>query len=168
MKALVVYYSKTGNTRAVAEEIATETGADIEEIVEVGEKRAGLFGFLRSGRAGFFGEKSHIRTPKKDPGAYDLVFVGTPVWAGNVTPAIRSYFAAVSIQSTPMALFCTMGSSSAKKTFASINKLAPAATVFGELAIREAELKDPKRFPGMVTDWIDTFRTKIGSDDQAR
>ena len=31
-KTLVLYYSQTSNTKAVAEEIATKLGADIEEI----------------------------------------------------------------------------------------------------------------------------------------
>ena len=34
-KMLVLYYSQTGNTKAVADEIATKLGADIEEIVAV-------------------------------------------------------------------------------------------------------------------------------------
>ena len=34
-KVLVVYYSQTSNTKAVAEEIATKLDADIEEIVAV-------------------------------------------------------------------------------------------------------------------------------------
>ena len=34
-KILVLYYSQTGNTKAVATEMATRLGADIEEIVPV-------------------------------------------------------------------------------------------------------------------------------------
>jgi len=34
LKSLVVYYSRTGNTRFVAEKIAKEIGADFEEIVD--------------------------------------------------------------------------------------------------------------------------------------
>ena len=45
MKVLVVYYSRTGNTKFVAEAIAQSLEADIEEIKD-GKNRMGVFGFL--------------------------------------------------------------------------------------------------------------------------
>ena len=47
MKVLVVYYSRTGNTRFVAETIAQSLEADIEEIKDR-KNRMGIFGFLRA------------------------------------------------------------------------------------------------------------------------
>jgi flavodoxin len=40
MKSLVVYYTRTGKTKSAAEAIATQLGADIEEIVDL-KKTAG-------------------------------------------------------------------------------------------------------------------------------
>jgi len=48
MKALVVYYSRTGNTKFVAEKIAQELGADIEEVIDK-KNRFGLINYLRAG-----------------------------------------------------------------------------------------------------------------------
>jgi len=48
MRSLVVYYSRRGNTRFVAEKISQEIGADIEEIIDK-KKRKGLLGFILSG-----------------------------------------------------------------------------------------------------------------------
>jgi flavodoxin len=45
MKSLVVYYSRSGNTRFVAEQISEEIGADIEEIIDI-KKRKGLLGLF--------------------------------------------------------------------------------------------------------------------------
>ena len=115
MKTLVVYYSKSGNTRRVAEEIAKALGAETEEIVEVGVKRTGILGFLRAGRGGMMREKSRIEAPKKKPGDFDLVFVGSPVWGWNLAPAVRSYLAAVALGQKPMALFCTMGQTARRR-----------------------------------------------------
>ncbi|MEJ5292234.1 MAG: hypothetical protein WHS82_01425 [Candidatus Methanosuratincola sp.] len=90
MKALVVYYSRTGTTRKVAEEIASLVGCDMEEIVDL-KNRKGLFGFLGAGYSAFARKLTEIKAPERDPSAYDLVVVGTPIWAGNITPAVRTY-----------------------------------------------------------------------------
>jgi flavodoxin len=161
MKTLVVYYSKSGNTRRVAEEIAKAVGADTEEIVEIGVKRSGIMGFLRAGRAGMMREKSRIETPKKRPGDYDLVFVGSPVWGWNLAPAMRSYLAAVDLEQKPMALFCTMGSNGEKKTFDSIRELAPGAKALGELAVLQSELGNPDALARKVGAWAKEMAAQV-------
>ena len=80
MKSLVVYYSRTGNTKFVAEEIAAEIGADIEEIVDL-KSRAGTMGWLSAGRDATINRQTKIAETKRNPADYDLVVVGSPVWA---------------------------------------------------------------------------------------
>ena len=41
LKSLIVYYTRTGNARFVAETIAAEIGADVEEVVDL-KKRLSL------------------------------------------------------------------------------------------------------------------------------
>ena len=66
MNSLVVYFSKTGNTRFVAEEIAMAASADVEEIQEVdSSKREGILGWLRAGRDGMLKKKSAIQATTK-------------------------------------------------------------------------------------------------------
>ena len=109
MKPLVVYYSRTGRTRSVAEMIAAAVSGELEEIVEVGVERKGIMGYLRAGRGGIRKEKSEIEPPKKRAADYDLVVVGTPVWGWNLVPAVRRYLSAVDLKGKPVALFCTLG-----------------------------------------------------------
>ncbi len=45
MKVLIVYYSRSGQTRNIAEVIAKKLGAELEEIVDH-RNRKGLLGFL--------------------------------------------------------------------------------------------------------------------------
>jgi hypothetical protein len=61
MKTLVVYYSRTGNAKFVAETAAKELGADVEEIVDR-KSRAGPLGWVSAGKAGSRGKK-----PKSHP-----------------------------------------------------------------------------------------------------
>lgn len=90
MKTLVVYYSRTGTTRKLAEKIASILGCDIGEIIDL-KNRKGLFGFLGAGYSAFTRRLTEIKAPDRDPSAYELLVVGTPIWAGNITPAIRTY-----------------------------------------------------------------------------
>lgn len=91
-KILVVFYSRTGKTRQAATDIAADLGADSEEIIDQ-KNRKGLFGFLSGGRDAMKKNLTDIRPLSKDPAQYDLVIVGSPVWGGNLTPAVRTFLA---------------------------------------------------------------------------
>jgi len=154
MKALVVYYSRSGNTKAVAELIAAAIPADLEPLVEIGVNRKGLLGYLGAGRGGVFKKKSTLQTPSKDPVNYDLVFIGTPVWGWNLAPAVRSYMGQTNFGSAPVALFCTMGGSGQDKAFASMRAEAPNANVIGEMAVEAAAITNPVALQQKIEDWV--------------
>lgn len=117
MKTLVVYYSRTGTTRKVAEKIASILGSDIGEIVDL-KNRKGFFGFLSAGYSAYARKLTEIKAPDNDPSAYDLIVVGTPIWAGNITPAVRTYvsrIAAEGVAQRKYALFYTFSSAGEQK-----------------------------------------------------
>ncbi len=117
MKALVVYYSRTGNTRKVAEQIAMTLGSDIVEIIDL-KNRKGIFGFLTAGYSAYSRKLTEIKAPDADPSAYDLLVVGTPIWAGNITPAIRTYLTRIAsggAAKTEYAFFYTSSASGEQK-----------------------------------------------------
>ncbi|HIH88099.1 TPA: hypothetical protein HA344_02680 [Candidatus Bathyarchaeota archaeon] len=78
MKTLIVYYTRSGTTKKVADELKDLLSADIEEITEP-SGRSGPLGWLRSGKESSDGTIPKINAPTKDPSAYDVVVVGTPV-----------------------------------------------------------------------------------------
>jgi flavodoxin len=160
MKALVVYYSKSGNTRRVAEEIGKALGGETESLVEVGAKRDGVLGFLFAGRDGMRRRPSKIEPAKKRPADFDLVFVGSPVWGWNLVPAVRSYLTAADLKGKPVAFFCTMGSNGEKKTFESMRELCPNSKALGELAVLQADLKDPAALAERVAAWAREMAAK--------
>jgi hypothetical protein len=91
-RILVAYFSQGANTTRVAQELAQLLEADAERIVEKTD-RSGFFGFLSAGADSSSGKLGDIEPPSRDPSAYDLVIVCTPVWAGHVTPPVRAYLA---------------------------------------------------------------------------
>ncbi len=142
MKALVVCYSNSGTTRVVAERIAAHLGADIESIEEKkqrpqllldGEKpQAGGGALARAAMAAVFGLGSDIREPQHNPAGYDIVIVGSPVWGGSLTPAVRSYLKRNRKTFNRVAFFCTAGDPAKLRALNQMRKLArkdPVATV---------------------------------------
>jgi len=88
MKSLVVYYSRSGNTKLVAETIAKQMGCDIEEIID-NKNRDGIIGYI----GGVLNHKgpTTIKEMNSKPGDYDLVIIGTPIWWYTCTPAVTAY-----------------------------------------------------------------------------
>jgi len=108
LKSLVVYYTRTGNARFAAEIIAAEIGADVEEIIDM-KKRSGAMAYLTGGSDARRGKETEIAQTKKTPADYDLIIVGTPVWASRPTPAVNTYFKKNNLSNKKVALFFTQG-----------------------------------------------------------
>lgn len=142
MKKLVVYFSQTGNTKKVADIIAKEEKADLEQIKEAKKRYTGFGWILFSGVSGMLKRKSEIKQVEHSPDEYDLIYVGTPVWGWNLVPAVRSYLSENKIKGKKIALFCTMGSSGEDKTFKSMKELIEGCEIVGELAVKDKEAKE--------------------------
>jgi len=112
-KSLVVYYSRTGTTAAVAQLIASGIGAELEKIEDKKDRR-GLLGALRTGKDVFLNKLAEIEQPKNDPSNYDLVIIGTPVWAGGLSLPVKAYILKFKQKFRSIAFFCTSGGFSSK------------------------------------------------------
>ncbi len=122
-KALVVFYSRTGTTRRIAEALAAALGCDCEAIVAA-EGYTGLFGVTRALIEAMWKSPARIAAPKLDPAAYDLVILGTPVWAWSVAPPMRAYLAANKNNLPQVAFFCTLGGRGSDSAFAQMQAAA--------------------------------------------
>ena len=134
MNALVVYYSRTGKTKFVAEKIALELGAEIEEIVDL-KKRDGWFGFLKAGFDATLGRETKIGGIQKSPKDFDLIVVGTPVWNSRPSSAIRTYLNKNDLSNKKAAIFCTNEGVGKEAALDRTKDLAPEANVVGELVL---------------------------------
>ncbi|MCU0607030.1 MAG: flavodoxin [Candidatus Edwardsbacteria bacterium] len=122
MKILVAYYSRTGTTKRVCEELAAAVGADIEQITDT-KKRSGVFGYLGGGRDAVRKSQTVIGPLKHDPAQYDLVVLASPVWGAHIAPALRTYLAQHKGKIKRAAFLCTMGGSGDAGTFADMKEL---------------------------------------------
>ena len=93
MKTAIVYYSMHGNVRYVSEKVAKELGADLIELVPVkAYPDKGAMQFIWGGSAVTFKKKPELEPYTFNASDYDLVIIGTPVWASNFTPPLRTFF----------------------------------------------------------------------------
>ncbi|MCJ7544659.1 MAG: flavodoxin [Phycisphaerae bacterium] len=116
MRTLLVYYSRTGVTRTVAQALAERFRADVEELHDR-KARTGPWGWITACMDAACKRSTEIDLPAKDPAAYDLVLIGTPVWAYTMAPALRTYLSQRGRAIKRAVLFCTMGSSGDRRTF---------------------------------------------------
>ena len=138
-KCLVVYYSRSGNTRQVAEAIAQELGAVIEEIVDR-KRRSGALGFLGGCKDALFNKLTEIDEPMNDPSTFELVVIGTPVWAGKMTPAVRTWLSRFLDSLPQVAFLATAGGQSGAGTFKGMGKVLGKRPV-DTLSFTEKQLK---------------------------
>lgn len=132
MKILTVFYSRTETTKKIAETISKRLKSDTEEIIDLTD-RSGITGWLKGGKDAKSKALTKIKPTQKDPSKYDLIIIGTPIWAWDVTPAVRTYLSDNKAKIKKIAVFCTEGSSgheTAFKTAEEITGKKPIKTLF--------------------------------------
>jgi len=89
---LCIYYSRTGHTEKLMREIAAELKCEAVKLDD-GVDRAGVKGWLRSGMQAMSRRLPAVRPPETalPLESYDLVIVGSPVWAGRCAAPVRSF-----------------------------------------------------------------------------
>lgn len=108
MKALIIYYSLEGNVKLLSETIANEIGADILSLKLKQEIKAGSFmKYFWGGKQVVMKETPELESINLNIADYDLIILGTPVWASNYAPAIRSFLFNHEIINKKVALFCS-------------------------------------------------------------
>jgi multimeric flavodoxin WrbA len=105
-KVLIVFFSRTGTTRLLAEAIARATQGDLEELRERRSRR-GVIGWLRSGYEGTCHKAAEPLPLRHDLSAYDLVFIGSPTWNQALSSPVRGFMQRNRLQLGSVALFAT-------------------------------------------------------------
>lgn len=119
---LIAYYSMSGHTRTLADEIRNATGAEMEEIGEPRPRR-GFGGVMRALFDAVARRTPPILAARHDPGDYELLVIGGPVWAGRMAAPVRTYAQRYGARAPHVAFFCTEGGRGADTAFADLEKL---------------------------------------------
>lgn len=121
MSILVAYYSRTNVTKKLAEAIASEVNADIEEIIPK-VRYDGKIGFARGGKHAISEKIIDLEPLKFNPSDYDLVYLGVPVWAGKSANPMISYIKQNEGKFNDVKFFVTAGGSGFESTIEQLEK----------------------------------------------
>lgn len=140
-KSLVLYYSQTGTTKAVAEEIASQTGSDlisfdVKEVYD-GDFDATIKRCLEERQTGFL---PTLITPDADISKYDVVFLGFPIWFGTYAPPVKALIESGLLEGKVIVPFCTFGSGGLFSGSADLKAALPTAEIREGYGVRAARL----------------------------
>jgi hypothetical protein len=155
-RILVAYYSLGGNTERVARDLATRLGADLQQIREYAERR-GFPGYLKAALDSLRERSSLLGDLERSAGDYDLVLVGTPIWVGRITPAVRTYLKTIRGQARRVAFFITSGSTDIARVLPTMEGLAGVAAT-GCVGFTERELRNAAAYDRKLGLFVATLR----------
>ena len=162
MKTVIVYYSLEGNTDLAAKKIAEKTGADLLRLEpEKAYPDSGFRKFFWGGKSAVMAETPELRPYAFDPAAYERIIFGFPVWAGNITPPLRTFIKENDLNAKRFAVFACESGSGAEKAFAKMKALLGIERFDAEVI-----LIDPKSRPNDKNEKkIDAFCAALGGDE---
>jgi len=89
MNYKVVYFTRTGNSKRVAEKIAAALSLETAEIKD-NMNWKGILGFIRGGYYASKDKSVEIQLTRNVDDADELIVV-SPIWAGKLVPAVRAF-----------------------------------------------------------------------------
>jgi len=151
MKAAVIYYSKTGNTKKVAEktmELLRSKSKEVDKDVEpecIPIERSEELSYQKDVEGAKKEKRAEIEPVKNDLKDLDLLFLGTPVWCGKPATPLNTYMGECEgINGSKIICFVTHGGGGPGKTFEKMEKElgAKGGRILDTLSIASDELDD--------------------------
>ena len=140
-KALVLYYSETGTTKIVAQEMQKQLGADIEEIEAVVPYTGNFQETIQRGQREMqSGEMPALKPLKKQIADYDIIFLGYPIWFGTYANPIITLVKEQDFAGKTVVPFCTFGSGGLNTSTDALKTALPKATIAKGYGVRTARV----------------------------
>ena len=159
-KILVAYFSWSGNTRKIANQIHRFVGGDLFEIVSVDKYPIDYDEAVQQARKELdAGYRPELRSKVENLDSYDVIIIGYPSWWGTLPMPVVSFLSKCDSSGKIIAPFCTHEGSRLGRSVADIAKLCPQSTVLEGLEIRGWAVGSSQN---RVSEWL----RRIGIMDQ--
>ena len=140
-KMLVLYYSETGTTKTVAEELQKQLGADMETIEAVKPYSGNFQETMQRGQREMqSGETPELKPLKSIIADYDIVFLGYPIWFGTYAMPIATLVKDNDFAGKTIVPFCTFGSGGLNTSSDALKKALPKAKLRKGYGVRTARV----------------------------
>lgn len=151
-KILVVYFSHSGNTKVIANQIKDLTDGDIFEILPAkaypSDYQACVDQAKKEINANY---KPTLKTKLKNISSYDMIFVGSPCWWATMAPPVATFLSSYDFTGKTIVPFMTHEGSRMGRYASDIKKLCPKAKILEGLPVRGSNVKEAK---GDVNKWL--------------
>ena len=138
-KKLVLYFSETGSTKAVAEELQEQLQADIERIEPVVPYTGNFQETMeRGGRERENGPE--LKPLKSKIADYDVIFLGYPIWFGTYATPIATLIKGNDFAGKVIVPFCTFGSGGLNTSSDALKEALPKAKIQKGYGVRTARV----------------------------
>ena len=156
MKKLVVFYSYTGHTKMIAENIQRKLNCDILEIKPVKPYSTDYQTVVdEEQNNSSAGKTPDIQKIDKNITEYDEIIIGTPVWWYTIAPVIRTFLIQNDLSNKTIKPFAT-NAGWLGHTFQEIQKLCPNSKVDkGMNIVFESYSDNLVTSPDEIEKWID-------------
>ncbi|MHA2270099.1 MAG: flavodoxin family protein [Promethearchaeota archaeon] len=153
-KILIVYYSLTGNTKFIAEVLRESTESDILELKPIKELKADSSSrFIWGGYQSTMKIKPKLMGFDINPLEYDIIILGTPVWAWNISPPMRSFLSKFDFSGKNVVLWMCHAGDGVKAMKRFRETLNDANTV-GSISFQDPLKKDSDEKKEKAISWI--------------
>jgi flavodoxin len=157
-KTLVAYFTRTGNTRVVAEKIRLALRADvfaIEPATPYPEDYEATVRLAEQERDSNF--QPSLKATVPDIASYETVFLGFPIWSETIPPVIRSFLTQHDLSGKTLVPFLTHGGYGQGSSVRATNQLAPHARILAPFVM---EADQERRTIAQVTNWLDRVNVR--------
>lgn len=142
-KILVAYFSHSGNTRRIAEQIHSLAGGDIAEIRAVQTYPKEYREATRQAKKELEENlRPAISTKVADIDSYSVVFVGYPIWWGTMPMPVFTFLEGHNLKGKTIIPFCTHEGSRTGRSVEDIRRVCPSSTVREGLAVRGRDVQN--------------------------
>lgn len=139
-KTLIVYYSRTGNTKEVAKLIQAQVGGELVPIETLDDRPANYAQEVKQNEQEQ--EKSllpKLKTQISDFDSYNRIFIGAPTWNMALPQAVVTFLDQYNFSGKTVIPFNTNGGYGEGDTFSQIKKGTKGAKVLGGISLKGGE-----------------------------
>ena len=153
---LIVYFSWSGNTQGVAQEIQRQTGADIFEIIPIPAYSDDYNTVLMEAQRDQHEQaRPAITNPPQSIDEYDVILLGYPNWWASIPMPIATFLESYDFSGKTVYPFDTHAGSGLAGTVGSISQTIPGADVKEGLAVAGTEVQNnPESARAAAVSWL--------------